>query len=430
MPSQLNSTPNSSPQPVANAAESHDGKNTRVLTAAFLVLIAVTTLNGLYQRGMDSGIPLYYTSIGDSATVGGTLVAIFTIASMIMRLVGGRITDTTDHIHALLAGMGMLLIGAVLPAIWPALWVVTIARVIQGCGFAFASNVISVLIMETAPKKKLGQRISYKGVGTSLAMMFGAAIATWLLSTCSYRMFYVVYALMALVGLILVLIIAHAPTIEQVRRQDVQTRAHMQSATTDWRAVVASYKLPQAVPYTIIQLLRRLPKGACLSFMLVYAKHNGFGTGALFFIVAGLATLVCRIVFAGAFNHINRWTLLPMILLDVLGFGLLALRPNWIMLMLAAVCYGCSIGVMSPMLKTLTSQSVSKEHWGVANGELQFMGDIGRALGAFLGGVCIDMTTQAHIPLIICLFALVASVLTTIVLAAMPRQSSTAQLEQ
>lgn len=403
--------------------------NTRVLTGAFLVLIAVTTLNGLYQRGMDSGVPLYYTSIGDSATVGGTLVAIFTIASMIMRLVGGRITDTTDHIHALLAGMSMLLIGAVLPAIWPALWVVTISRVIQGCGFAFASNVISVLIMETAPKKKLGQRISYKGVGTSLAMMFGAAIATWLLSACSYRMFYVVYALMALVGMVLVLCIAHTPTIEQARRQDAQTRRHAHTQPNNWRAVLASYRLPQAVPYTVIQLLRRLPKGACLSFMLVYAKHNGFGTGALFFIVAGLATLICRIAFAGAFNHINRWTLLPMILLDVLGFGLLALRPNWIMLMLAAVCYGCSIGVMSPMLKTLTSQSVSKEHWGVANGELQFMGDIGRALGAFLGGVCIDMTTQAHIPLIICLFALVASVLTAIVLAVMPHQSSTAQLE-
>ncbi|MEE1296754.1 MAG: MFS transporter [Bifidobacterium sp.] len=412
MPSQQHSTTTTGNAP--------KDANTRVLTGAFLVLIAVTTLNGLYQRGLDSGIPLYYTSIGDSATIGGTLVAIFTIASMVMRLVGGRITDTTDHIHALVAGMLMLLAGAVLAAIWPVFWMVVVARVIQGCGFAFASNVISVLIMETAPKKKLGQRISYKGVGTSLAMMFGAAIATWLLDSCNYRMFYAAYALMALAGLALVLLIAQRPTIARARRQDAQARAERRAAAhakASWRETLADYRLPQAVPYTVIQLLRRLPKGACLSFMLVYARQHGFGTGALFFIVAGLATLVCRIVFAGAFNHINKWVLLPMMLLDVVGFGLLALWANWPTLLFAAVCYGCSIGVMSPMLKTLTSESVGKEHWGVANGELQFMGDIGRALGAFLGGLAIDMAGQGRIPLIICLFALAASVLTAVTLA-------------
>lgn len=295
---------------------------------------------------------------------------------------------------------------------------VVVSRVIQGCGFAFSSNVISVLIMETAPAKKLGQRISYKGVGTSLAMMFGAAIATWLLSTCSYRMFYAAYALMAIAGLVLVLLIRNAPTVAQARAQDAQARAaRAKEGRPGWRATLASYRLTPAMPYTVIQLLRRLPKGACLTFMLVYAKEAGLGSGALFFIVAGLATLICRIAFAGSFNHINRWTLLPMMLLDVLGFGLLAIRPEWPTMLIAAVCYGCSIGVMSPMLKTLTSQAVSKEHWGVANGELQFMGDLGRALGAFLAGVCIDMTSKAAIPAVICLFAVVASVLIALTLA-------------
>lgn len=390
--------------------------NTRVLTVAFLVLIVVTTLNGLYQRGLDSGIPLYYSSIGKSATIGGTLVAIFTIASMLARLVGGYITDTTDHIRALLAGMAMLIVGAVLPALWPSMWIVVLSRVIQGCGFAFSSNVISVLVMETAPKKKLGQRISYKGVGTSLAMMFGASIATWLLSACNYRIFYAVYALMACAGFVLVMCISKTPTISMAREQDARKRGQRKT-TMPWRELIASYRLEQAVPFTVIQLLRRLPKGACLSFMLVYAKHAGFGTGALFFIVAGFTTLLCRIVFAGMFNHINQWVLLPTILVDVVGFGLLALTPNWPTLICAAICYGISIGVMSPMLKTLTSQSVDKEHWGVANGELQFMGDIGRALGAFLGGICIDITSQAQIPAIICLFAAVASILTALVLA-------------
>lgn len=155
---------------------------------------------------------------------------------------------------------------------------VVVSRVIQGCGFAFSSNVISVLIMETAPAKKLGQRISYKGVGTSLAMMFGAAIATWLLSTCSYRMFYAAYALMAIAGLVLVLLIRNAPTVAQARAQDAQARAaRAKEGRPGWRATLASYRLTPAMPYTVIQLLRRLPKGACLTFMLVTPRKPVWG---------------------------------------------------------------------------------------------------------------------------------------------------------
>lgn len=413
--------------PSTNQSE-QPGKTAKTLTLPFILLIIITLFNGLYQRGLDSGIPLYYTDFAKApATLGGTLVAIFTISCMIMRLIGGRITDTTDHIKALYAGMLCLLVGAVIPAIFPNLPVVICARVIQGCGFALSSNVISTLILETGSKKKLGKRISYKGIGTSLATMFGAALATWMLYSFNYRVFYVLYGVLSLAGIVMVYVVSRDGKIQQVRQDDAAMRAQeRQEKATEkrgFRATLADYKQPQAIPFMIIQFLRRLPKGVCLAFMLVYAKQVGLGTGALFFVITGIVTLLCRVCFADLFDHASPWILLPLMLLDVAGFGLLTMFSTWPIFIFAAICYGASIGCMSPLLKTFTAQSVSKEHWGIANGELQFMGDLGRAVSAFLGGIFIDMTDTSTIPAIICLFAAFASVCTAVTLLFVKRDN-------
>lgn len=64
-------------------------------TVSLIVLVAVAFFTVRYMKDLNSGIPLYYDSIGYSATVGGTFVAVFTLASTAMRLIG-RHLQTRD----------------------------------------------------------------------------------------------------------------------------------------------------------------------------------------------------------------------------------------------------------------------------------------------------------------------------------------------
>lgn len=422
------------------------GRTLNMSVVSLAVLVLVTFFTALYMKGLNSGIPLYYDSIGYSATVGGTFVAVFTIASTAMRLIGGQITDHFSHYRVLLASIVGLFVGVALPAACDEFAVVMVSRVIQGASFALATNVMTVAVMSSASRKHIGRRVGIKGAGTSLGTMLGALLSTWLLDEAGYQAFYLFYAAIMLFAVVVIIIwkrMERKHAAEAVSAEDgsnpsgkneAQTtpekdaadkttagKAPSESADTtaqkqSFRELLSSYFIPSVAPYLAISFARRLPKGLCISFILVFAKHAGIAMGAAFFVVAGLTTLLCRLCGGKLFDSDKTWLLLPLISAQIIGFAVLSIAPSFATLIVAAIGYGISVGTTSPFIKTLTAKSVPKEHWGVANGEIYFFGDMGKAVGAFCGGLIIDATAKTFVPEIALCFAIATSIFTAIAL--------------
>lgn len=422
-------------------------------TVSLIVLVAVTFFTALYMKGLNSGIPLYYDSIGYSATIGGTFVAVFTLASTVMRLVGGQVTDHFPHYKVLLGSLAGLGLGVAIPALWDNFYVVMGARVLQGASFALATNVMTVAVMGSASKKHLGRRVGIKGAGTSLGTMLGALVATWLLDSAGYQGFYLFYAGLMVVAIAAVVILhrsekARAKRLGAADEAEHKSVAGAEATTSDHsgatgtaaapmasaaalsgttrpakpsfkqrvHAFIAPYLFPQVAPYLAISFARRVPKGLCISFVLVFAKHAGIAMGAAFFIAAGATTLVCRLGGGKLFDSNKTWLLWPLLSVQIIGFAILAVAPSFATLLVAAVGYGISVGTSSPFVKTITAKATPKEHWGVVNGEVYFFGDLGKATGAFVGGLIIDATAKTLLPEIALGFALFTSAVTGIAL--------------
>lgn len=455
-------------------------------TLELAVLVLVTFFTALYMKGLNSGIPLYYDSIGDAATVGGTLVAVFTLASTVMRLVGGQVTDHFSHYRVLLASLAGLLIGVAVPAVCDTFPVVMASRILQGASFALATNVMTVAVMGSASKKHLGRRVGIKGAGTSLGTMLGALVATGLLDGIGYQGFYGFYAALMLAAMLAIVLLrrkesaiakaedpsarkaseeaggkangsatsgaheaaeaavaAQATTGENATGGAVASGAAASVATASSagtgaapassatssssgstaapakqslreraRQFIAPYLFPQVMPYLAISFARRMPKGFCIAFVLIFARTAGIASGALFFVAAGATTLICRLCGGKLFDSGRTWLLFPLISVQILGFIALAVAPSFATLIVAAIGYGISVGTTSPFIKTTAAKATPKEHWGVVNGEIYFFGDLGKALGAFLGGLLIDATAKALVPEIALGFALFTSVVT------------------
>ena len=397
-----------------------------LVTAPFVVMIAITFFNGLYYKGMDAGIPLHYDDLGMAATVGGTFVAVYTIASTVTRLFAGQLSDDHDHVQVLLGGLGLLLLGALIPALWPEYAVVLVCRVLQGVGFSIATNAITVICLGLSPKKKIGQTVGLKGAGSSLATMLGALLATVLLTMVGYQGFFWFYVALMAVGMVAAVLAARSRRMQAQRdyhRQEIAKRraaekaaeasGHGENAFQRW---LRSFWLPGAFPYALIEFARRCPKGICITFVLIYAKHLGLGTGAYFFVIAGVFTLLGRLLGGKLYNNARPWLLVPMVGVGAVGFLPLMFCPTVWALGVAGAFYGITIGTSSPLLKTLTAKAVSKEHWGVANSELYFLGDLGLALGAYGGGILVDALGKAALPAITFWTGVAATALTAVVL--------------
>lgn len=399
--------------------------------ASMCVLVFVTFLTSLYLKGLDSGIPLYYDSLGKSASLGGTFVAVFTLASTVMRLIGGQITDHFSHFKVLIVSLAGLFIGAVMPMISEEFYVVVVSRVLQGASFALQANVVTVAVMGSGSRSHIGKRVGIKGVGTSLGTMFGALLATLLLDDFGYEAFYGFFAVIILVSIIAVVVLrkfehhdyphpasAAAPahsdgehdSAQAIEIDSEEDEAH--SAKKTFRELISPYLYPQVAPFVAIAFSWKMMRGFCIAFMLIFARHAHIGSGAIFFIVAGATTLACRLLGGKLFDSDRAFLLFPLMGVEVLGFALLTIDPSFLMLIISAVCYGISIGTASPFVKTLAAKSTPKEHWGVVNGELFFFGDIGKAIGAFCGGLIIDALGKAFIPQIALGFAVFGFVVT------------------
>lgn len=393
-------------------------------SASLVVLVAVTFLTSLYMKGLDSGIPLHYDDIGYSATVGGTFVAVYTLSSTAMRLVGGDITDRFPHFRVLMASLLGLLIGVAIPALFDNFYVVMACRVIQGASFALAANVMTVAVMGSASKQHLGRRVGLKSAGTSVGTMLGAVVATGLLGSVGFQGFFGFYAATMVVAIAAVAVLhwkekaanpAQETAGEGMQPTPADTPAGPKRRRT-LREVIAPYFLPQVAPYMAMSFARRIPRGFCIAFVLIYAKHAGIGMGAVFFIAAGATTMLCNLLGGKLFDSNKSWTLIPLLCVEIAGFGLLSVAPSFATLIVAAICYGISIGTSSTFVNTLAAKAAPKEHWGVTNGELFFFSDIGKALGAFGGGLIIDAVGKAFIPEIALGFSVLSLAVTSVAL--------------
>ncbi len=460
--------------------KTHEHTIPKASTISLVVLVVITFFTALYMKGLNSGIPYYYDTLGYSATIGGTFVAVFTLASTAMRLIGGQITDHFTHYRVLLASLGGLLLGVAIPALIDEFYVVMASRIIQGASFALATNVMTVAVMGSATKKHLGRRVGIKGAGTSLGTMLGALVSTGLLDGIGYQGFYGFYALLMVVAVVAVIVLHHkeqswakqtkeetqeaasadttaaevpgkaaassdagpkasskialhpagdtsshtdlhttpagAPTTSESAATTSQTTTAKPPLKERLRNLIAPYFMPQVAPYMAISFARRLPKGFCIAFILVFAKHADIAMGAAFFIAAGATTLVCRLGGGKLFDSNRTWLLFPLMCVQIVGFTLLCIFPTFPVLIVAAIGYGISVGTTSPFLKTLSAKATPKEHWGVVDGELYFFGDMGKAVGAFAGGLIIDATSKSFVPEIALGFASLAALMAAIAL--------------
>ncbi len=384
------------------------------------VLVLVTFFTNLYMQGLNTGIPYYYDTVGYSAAIGGTFVAVFTLSSMVMRLVGGEITDAFSHYRVLLLSLAVMFLGTALPAIWDGFAMAMFARVLQGGAFAIATNVMTVAVLGSSSKKQFGKRLGIKGAGTSLGTMFGALISTGLIDGIGYQAFYAFYALLMVASIAAILLLqrrrhtlATTPSNPKPEASAPQAAAPRASA---YERFIAPLLMPEALPFMVISLARRIPKGFCVTFILIFAKYAGIKVGAAFFVATGLATLACRLLGGKVFDSDKTWLLLPLQSVEIVGFIFFAIWPSFATLILAAIGYGITVGTTSPLIKALIAKKTPKEHWGAVNGELFFFADIGKAGSAFFGGLLIDAISKAFIPAIALAFCVLSSAITALAL--------------
>ena len=146
-----------------------------------------------------------------------------------------------------------------------------------------------------------------------------------------------------------------------------------------------------AVPASVIALVFMLTFGALENFLAKYAVEAELPPGGLFFAIMAVMLLLVRVVLGKYADKKGEAMFVYTCNSAMLAaFLLLALAPNTVTFIIAAVLAGYGFGGLEPALQSMAVHSAAPSERGSANSTFLCAYDIGIGLGGGIAGVVIS----------------------------------------
>src|SRR3954465_13220557 len=126
-------------------------------------------------------LPFYAKSMGAGGFIVGAMVSSFSVAQLLSAPIWGRFSDRYGRRPALLVGLGAAAIAYVIFAFANSLWLLFLARLVQGAGGGTVGVIQAYVADAVEPKdraKGLGWLSASTNAGVAIGPVIGSAAAT------------------------------------------------------------------------------------------------------------------------------------------------------------------------------------------------------------------------------------------------------------
>jgi MFS family permease len=325
-------------------------------------------------------LPLYLVSFGASSTVIGAVMAVFTITATATRIPVGLLIDRIGRKPFLIAGVALFAVGN-FGYLWaPGIVLMLPFRMLHGVGWSGCTTAVATLAADIAPQKRRGELIGYAAMASSLGGAIGPVAGFALLQRFDFSGVFFGAAALLFVSLILAAFVKEP---EHGPRNDHRQR---------WLDLLV---IPETLLPAVAVAFLSFGHGGILTFLPIHALKLGLENPGLWFGLYALCLLLSRPVAGPLSDRISRRAvIIPGLILNLLGIGILALASSPAWLMAAAVVGGFGTGAAQPALMTVAVDQTSPQRRGQSMAQYQCFYDLGIGLGSLTLGAFLDLVDQ------------------------------------
>jgi MFS family permease len=340
----------------------------------FLLLFTSTFIFGISIHLLVPMLPAYVNSYGVTETELGFIIGLMALMVMLFNIPVGKFIDHRGY-------RGMLLFGILFLSIAPLAYTLCseaphfiIVRLIHGSGFAAYMVTATTMIVNIAPKNRMGEVMGIYSVAYLGASAAGPAISGVLLSVIGDTGTFYASELIAIIALVLVLCIRvpkHIPSPE--------VRGSLKNVLGNRNLTTAS----------LVLFVLMLPQGVMHSFFPLYALEQGigyFGLG-LFFAVYALSMGGVRPFVGALSDRIGRVAVaVPFMLISGAGVVSFSLLGDIAGFLAIGAVLGAGIGAAHSTLSALSVDTMKPELRGQAVAVSGTSGSLGVSMGSMAMG--------------------------------------------
>jgi MFS family permease len=351
-------------------AETDNDGPAKIWNKVFISIFITNVFVSVGLQMVNVLIGKYTDSLGATASVVGIVSSAFAWSAILFKLASAPALDRFNRKYVIMGAMvaiGLAFVGFGISGAVPEL---VVFRLLQGAGQAFTTTAFIAMAADALPRKKIGTGLGFFTLAAGVAQGIGPVISLKVQAAAGYSVVFFIAA--AFVGLGLI-------------------------AATQ---IKLKYKLPEKFRLTPSKFFAKevallailtLFVFACYSlvnpFLAIYAGQRGVGSNISFFftIYAGIL-FISRPLSGRLYDRFGSLILVPMLVLFIAAFFLIAASTSLWMFLAAAVLFGFGYGGCQPVLQSIAMKMVPPERRGSAS-TTNFLGsDLGNIVGPIVGG--------------------------------------------
>lgn len=402
-------------EPKLDQAPQTAANKERLWTFIFIAVVACSFFNFLVGQGLNAGTTVYLDSMGMPLTLAGLGALCFSVAAAVVRILSGSIIDSRGRMIVVYFGSALLLIGCAGPLIANDGALFVFWRLLQGVGFSAATTALSTAAPDIVPAARLGEGISYYGLGQALAMTVGPAIAIMLATSSEPQNLYIGVSCFAALALGISIFVRYEKDPSRLPGTS-SYRTRFEAGRVGKKALEQTEKReeknlgilgrildqifePGAVPASLVALFMC----GIIGFSIIYAGAFGTSIGVtnpgLYFTCTAVVMIVVRLAFGRMMNSGSPFLIMIISvaggtvtcsLFLICSLGLVQGAMVDILFYTAGLFYGVCLGLSLPINVTVAVKMSPDTRWGAANALMLMSIDVGIGIFSYIWGAVID----------------------------------------
>ncbi len=316
-------------------------------------------------------------TLGGGGVLMGLMSGMMYFVSLCMRPVAGNLADKMKKANLTFGGAFLMLVSNIAYVFAPNIIFLTVARVVNGIGYACCTVSMSTWLSMLVPKDRVGKAMGIYGTMQAISMAISGKIALSISNAVDYRMVFVVSSAFALITLITSLMVGDKGT--PVLKEKGEKRK------------IRIFDM-NVLPIALIIMLFTIPYNATQAFIEKYVERADIGLDAGWFITMyAICLIALRLGFRNYFDKVPYKRFLFISLASsVVSILSLNFMNTYLVMGIGAICMAGGYGIMCSVSQATAISLVGPENRGVANGTYYMGFDLGMAMGPFIGGVLYD----------------------------------------
>lgn len=315
-------------------------------------------------------IPLFVEKLGGNDQLIGIVVGIFTFSALLLRPYAGHMLETKGRRFVYLTGLAIFVLSVGSFGFVNSLIFLFVLRIVQGFGWGFSTTASGTIATDLIPAKRRGEGMGYFGLSGNIALAFGPTLGLALAGVISFKLLFLICALLGLAALVL----SSRINYKQAEKQSVPLKR--------WDIYEKSALRPSFLLFFITVTF-----GGIASFLPIYSAQKGISGIHWYFLLFAIALMISR-TFAGRLydQRGHQAVFLPGAVLILAAMFLLAWLPNSMIMYIAAILYGLGFGSVQPALQAWSVKEAPANRRGMANATFFSFFDLGVGIGAMVFG--------------------------------------------